>query len=150
ADLRMRGEIMRPDDCAGLRSTNPKRQRGPRSRFGLVCCTLLHGDLVSLALCGLLLAAPAGAQDKTDTKDKIAALLKDLKSSDDTVRYEAITALAEYGPDAGEAVPILVKLLVEPNEELRIAATLTLGKIGKSAVAPVAVLLNNPDVDIRA
>src|SRR5438874_1724976 len=101
-------------------------------------------------LCGLsLVVAPAGAQDKTDVKEKIAALLKDLKSNDDMVRYEAITALAEYGPDAADAVPILVKLLEEPNEELRVAATLTLGKIGKSAVAPVAALLNNPDVDIR-
>src|SRR5438876_516567 len=96
---------------------------------------------LTLGLCGLILfAAPAGAQDKTDAKDKIAALLKDLRSNDDTVRYEAITALAEYASEAGDAVPILVKLLEQPNEELRVAATLTLGKIGKSAVAPVAVL----------
>ena len=58
--------------------------------------------LVTLVLCGLFfVTAAAGAQDKTDDKDKIAALLKDLKSNDDTVRYEAITALAKHYSDKG-------------------------------------------------
>src|SRR5262245_59803744 len=104
-----------------------------------------------LAVAFVLLPIYTSAQDKeppTD-KEKLEALLKDLKSKDVETRYEAIMALAEFGPDANAAVPELVRALQEPSEDLRVAAALTLGKIGKGAVKSVAELLTHKDTEVR-
>src|SRR5438552_899946 len=98
--------------------------------------------IVAALLTGI---AVGGVQDKTD----YAALIKNLDSAERETRLDAINAIAELGPRAPKAVPPLVKILQEKDEELRLSAAIALGKIGKEAVEPVAKLLALKDDDTR-
>src|SRR5258708_1515339 len=85
---------------------------------------------VPVALLGAGLTLPrAAAQERP-----LAALLKDLKSDDAAVKLAALTALADLGPKAKDAVPDLFGLLHDKNEDVRLNAAIALGKVGKAAV----------------
>src|SRR5438128_5082049 len=121
----------------------------PAAVIRLICREAIMRRAVVATVCGLIVGFAGSAAQDGDADAKIAGVVKDLESKDSAVRYDAITELAEYGSRAKAAVPALVRILQEPNEELRVATALTLGKIGKAAVAPVTELLSHPDTDIR-
>lgn len=70
-----------------------------------------------------------------------------------------VTALGNYGPDASEATPRLLKLLNTPagqelpDEQVRSAAVYALGEIGANPAEAVPVLigeLRDPDAEVRS
>ena len=69
-------------------------------------------------------------------------------------RGVAISALAEIGPPAEVAVPLLLKMLQHKNARLRCLAARALGPLGASSSKQVlpALLeaLNDPDLDVQA
>jgi HEAT repeat protein len=71
----------------------------------------------------------------------------DLPHADD--RAHAASALGGIGPVAKDAVPGLVKLLHDPDENVRRAAADALGGIGPAAVPGLAKLLHDPDGNVR-
>ncbi len=82
----------------------------------------------------------------------VAALIGNLKSSDESVRLRAIDELAARGPHAAEAVAPLVELLKDGSATVRAHAANSLGEIGtaaKPAVAALAKLLKDPDETVR-
>jgi len=83
------------------------------------------------ALLLLSLASPVVAQQRSVTD-----LIADLKKADPE-KLKAIEAIDALGPKAADAAPALIDLLSLPNEDVRLAATLAIGKIGAAAVDPV-------------
>jgi HEAT repeat protein len=79
-----------------------------------------------LMLLGLTL--PLAAQQPS-----VADLIAQLKKSD-AEKLKALEAIDALGPKASEATPTLIELLSYKNEDVRLAATMALGKIGASAV----------------
>src|SRR5262249_38956615 len=101
------------------------------------------------ALASLVGAGEPPAKLSPEQADKLKSLLKDLGSKDPAVQLAAMLDLEEFGPHAAPAVPALVKALQHVNNDLRLQAAITLGKIGKEAVTPVAKLLDSDDADTR-
>jgi HEAT repeat protein len=89
--------------------------------------------------------------EKTASADqqKVQALINDLKSTDNNVRLKAVAALADFGPGAEPAVPALTDALQVKNEDLRLNAAMTLGKVGKVAIPAIGKLLDSTDDDTR-
>jgi len=67
------------------------------------------------------------------------------------LREEMVLALGEVGPQASAAIPLLVALLTNPDEEssVQVAAALTLGKLGPDAVKELAKEFGNPNAVTR-
>ncbi|HKB41534.1 MAG TPA: HEAT repeat domain-containing protein, partial [Gemmataceae bacterium] len=61
----------------------------------------------------------------------------------------ALTVAAVDAGAEGARVATLVRDLSAQDESVRLNAALTLGKVGKDAVAPVAALLQDQDDDVR-
>ena len=61
----------------------------------------------------------------------VQELIHRLKDSDWRVRYAAVCALGEIGPEAKEAVPALVAVLKDEDKDVRYAAAWALGQIGR-------------------
>jgi HEAT repeat protein len=98
--------------------------------------------LATLALFGL--TAAAGAAD-------VAALVKQLKSSDPETRRDAAKGLGEAGPDAKPAITALADALKDKDLFVRRFAAEALGKIGpdaKSAVKPLTEALGDPKKEV--
>ena len=108
--------------------------------------------LLTTALGLAFLASPSAAQKfeekKPDDPEKVlAGHLKALKDKDNIdARINAMVALQDFGPKAEAALPDLLECLETKNEDLRLNAAITLGKIGKAAVKPVAELLDRKSV----
>src|SRR5262245_23596156 len=100
--------------------------------------------LLALLFAANPLTAAAGKQ-----KPELDKFLAALKSKDPAARLQAVVALADLGPAAAPAVPPLLELLRDKNEDLRLNAALALGKVGKPAVAPLTEALQDPDADAR-
>jgi HEAT repeat protein len=72
---------------------------------------------------------------------------------DRDARYWALLAVGEMGPQAGTAVPALVKALGDDRPEVRLQAAIALGEIGpdaKSAVGAITKLLDDPLTPVRS
>jgi serine/threonine protein kinase len=82
-------------------------------------------------------------------REKIEFLLPLLNTTDDRYRRQAINDLAEFGSDAGVAVPQLISLLQEDDFQLYIPASYTLIKIGENSVSSLAELLKHEKLEIR-
>lgn len=99
--------------------------------------------------CGLVLACTTVASGQgVSVSEAIGAL----KSTDETVRVEAIDRLGHFGAKAAEAVPALVELLQDSSAAVRAHAARSLGKIGpaaKSAMPALAKLAGDPEKSVR-
>src|SRR5437763_646235 len=73
----------------------------------------------------LVLTAAAAAQQPPEKKE-YGALIKNLASGDRETRLEAINAIADVGPPAAKAVPGLIAILKEKDEELRLSSAIAL------------------------
>jgi HEAT repeat protein len=67
-------------------------------------------------------------------------LREELRESEPAPQYAAARAVMALGPDAGEAVPELVRLLSSPHPGIRAAAAQALGRIGRAARPAVPAL----------
>ena len=77
----------------------------------------------------------------------VAELIGELKKAD-AEKYKAMDELAGLGEKASSAVPALIDLLPSKSEDIRLNATITLGKIGKPAVEPLTVALASSEADV--
>ncbi|MCP4352437.1 MAG: HEAT repeat domain-containing protein [Desulfobacterales bacterium] len=91
-------------------------------------------------------------------KEEIAHLLKKLEENFGPVRIIAVEALGSIGPAAAEAIPSLIKTLVDGDEEVRNRATGSLDKIdsewpkskgARSSIRHFAELLADADGNVR-
>ena len=75
---------------------------------------------------------------------QVERLIRELQDTDSDVRSIAAVALGEIGPEAEDAVPILIKLLQDQDAEgfVRANAATALGKIGEGASKAVPALIN--------
>jgi len=81
-------------------------------------------------------------------KRSVAELIGDLKKSD-ADKLKAIDELAALGDKAADAVPELVKQLTLKNEDVRLAATMALGKIGAPAVGLLSKAYDSKEAGTR-
>jgi HEAT repeat protein len=136
-----------------------------RTGWGLLSCAVI-GSLALLVLVRHEFSrhlgesvVHAGAQDAKDTKDAdTAAAVKALadtltKDDDPSVRKIAAQTLGSYGSRAESAVPALIGALSDAEVDVRGAAALALGRIGKSAktaAMPLAdLVVKDGDRDVR-
>ena len=75
---------------------------------------------------------------------QVERLIRELQETDSDVRSIAAVTLGEIGPEAEDAVPILIKLLQDQDAEgfVRANAATALGKIGEGASKAVPALIN--------
>ncbi|MGO4182965.1 HEAT repeat domain-containing protein [Paenibacillus sp. MCAF9] len=73
----------------------------------------------------------------------IPALIEQLDVTDDSVRTMIVVVLGEFGTDAFESASKVSKLLLEDNEQLRMASALTLSRIGSSSVPHLLQILGS-------
>jgi hypothetical protein len=105
-----------------------------------------HALLIAmLALGGWL--APA-AECRAQSKRPIADILADLKKGDNE-KFKALQELETLGEKAAEAVPELIELLKNKNEDVRLGAALALGKVGPAAVKPLTMAVESADAGVR-
>lgn len=93
----------------------------------------MHRFVFVVMLLGLTL--PLAAQQPS-----VADLVAQLKKSD-AEKLKAIEAIDALGPKAADATSGLIELLSYKNEDVRLAATMALGKIGTPAVEPLNKVL---------
>ena len=74
-------------------------------------------SITGLVLSVLVVSLPGCGKGKS-----IADLMRDLKSPDAKVRFEAAKALGEYGSNAAKAGPVLTEALDDPEAKVRHAA----------------------------
>src|SRR5436190_24167362 len=106
------------------------------------------------SLCGSLLSIVLGFASSLSAANaiqdaQVADLIKRLDSGDVPAKLAALTALADLGPTAHDAVSALVQALQTKNEDVRLNAAIALGKIGKASVPAVVKLLDSTEADIR-
>ena len=111
----------------------------------------------ALVLFGTMIFDPFGMQvpkpiqftpSKPPTPE-VLALIDKVKSGSQETRIQAMNNLGALGPDAEAAVPVLIQLLYTANEDLRLNATLTLGKLGKNAGEPLSQTMKDRNQDVR-
>src|SRR5262245_46883820 len=128
------------------------RFRGNQNRLQLVvtemrppfistegCAAMSRHVLLSALFCVVLLES-LPAQGKRSVADLVA----DLKKSDKE-RFQALQELESLGDKAADAVPALIDLLDRKDEDVRLQATIVLGKIGRPAVEPLTKALTSKD-----
>ncbi|GGO00376.1 HEAT repeat domain-containing protein [Saccharibacillus kuerlensis] len=71
----------------------------------------------------------------------IPMLLERLKSEDDSIRTMIILVLGEIGPKAAKSAEQVAGFLLENDEQLKMAAALTLTRIGTESIPPLKKLL---------
>src|SRR5262249_9072376 len=101
--------------------------------------------LLAALLCVAWLAHDRLARAE-EPKRSVKALVADLKKGDKE-QLKAIGELEAMGEKAAEAVPALIELLPGKSEDVRLQATMALGKIGKAAVEPLQKALASEDAD---
>jgi HEAT repeat protein len=81
----------------------------------------------------------------------VPALLELSADADPEVRRHAYEVLEDMGPDAADAVPVLVgRLRTLPEDDLRFDLQSALGEMGPAAVAPLVGLTADPAPPVRA
>lgn len=81
-------------------------------------------------------------------KRSVAELVAELKKSDKE-KLAALEQLEALGVKAADAAPAVVDLLPGKNEDVRLAAAMALGKIGRPAVGPLVKSLESADAEVR-
>ena len=105
---------------------------------------------IGAAILTMILLGSFGAQEKKQgAPQRVAELIQVLEKGNDAQRWEALLELQSVGPAAAPALPRLIELLREKNEELRLASCLVLGKIGAKAVPPLIAALEAKDPSVR-
>lgn len=79
----------------------------------------------------------------------VADLVAGLKNWNAKDRLAAVERLGDLGPAAAEAAPHLVHVLRTGDVDLRLNATLALGRLGKSAVPHLVQSLKDSNSDVR-
>jgi HEAT repeat protein len=99
---------------------------------------------LATAMCLLACAHVTASQ----AQRSLAEMVADLKKGD-ADRLRAIAELDSLGTKAAEAAPALVGMFAIKNEDVRLAAAIALGKIGKAAIDPLEKAASADDADVR-
>ncbi len=99
--------------------------------------SVTHRRLIQALGCWLILAQPVGAQSVEAQSETVTAadLIHDLQEGDLQAKREAAWSLAELGPDAAAAVPLLAEAAAERDPQLANGALQALARIGPAATA---------------
>ncbi len=82
-----------------------------------------------------------------DDQDVISALAQTLENPDPEIRIQTLKVLTELGPKAKAAIPNIFSAFIDPNMNIRFAADNALRAMGKEAVPfLMKVLLNDNEV----
>jgi len=92
--------------------------------------TLVHVMLLVLAVGGCSGKPPVDLDQ----------CLSDLNSQDAVTRREAVKALGQLGEEGAVAVPALVRMLNDPNDDIRVSVAESLGRIGPDAAIALPAL----------
>jgi HEAT repeat protein len=101
------------------------------------------GFTISAALAAsFILAAEQGQEKPRKTKKDLPNMIRVVQDKDkaNVTRREAVRALGEIGPEAKDAVPVLIKAL--DNPQIMWDAMIALGKIGPTAKKASSPLLH--------
>ena len=107
-----------------------------------VLCDLLGENRVELRKCAVSALENIG-------RTGVVALAERLKSDDTAVCMAACTVFQRIGPEAEDAIPALVALAFEANEELCDAIFLTFAKVGFPAVGDLISMLQHENRHVR-
>lgn len=112
---------------------------------------MTRARLSCLTVAGLCLLVSCG--QKSEEEVQRARARKDLKSTDATVRADALSRIVAYQEDAGDAVPYLVKALSDDSVEVRTAAARALAGLGSDAARGLTklrkVAAEDPSGEVR-
>jgi HEAT repeat protein len=172
AALRMKKILARKDSPDRLYAVSALEDLGQSAAPAVpeLMAALSGGDLVSYsaarALSKLDAAAPAllEALKSTDpalrreaarilpAHGALAApgLAKNLQSADPALAEESARILGEMGEEAKDAVPALARLAYSGKKDLKIQASIALGRIGPAAGKWLAAAMRAPDGKIRS
>lgn len=89
------------------------------------------------------------ATEDVRQSERIKFLLSLLSSKDHRYKIQAINDLADFGSEARAAIPQLVDLLREDNEQLHASAEIALARIGEESVSFLSDLLQNEKLEVR-
>jgi HEAT repeat protein len=109
-----------------------------------------------LPVCLLALAAVGYNADAADQQEPsykgrpMSAWVADLKSKDPDARFDAAIALGRMGPATAAAVPNLIGLFEDKDEDVAVAVTIALRRIGKPAVPALIRALRDKDTRFHA
>jgi len=78
---------------------------------------------------------------KSQGEQIIPTLIEQLHSNNASIRTMIIVVLGEFGQKASDSAEQIVPLLLEDNEQLRMATALTLTRIGAKSIAPLQEIL---------
>jgi HEAT repeat protein len=81
--------------------------------------------------------------------DTFAQAIQDAGSPDAEVRREAARLLGEIPGDQAVAIPVLVELVRDEDDNVRIIAVDSLVTLGEGAVEPLIGVLQDPDMSVR-
>ena len=115
----------------------------------------LMWSVIALAL---WLAIPVAAQSQAaqsaepQYQDRpLSSWVKDLESSDKRTRLVAADAISKMGPEAKSAIPVLIKLVGDPEKSVRMSGIVALARMGAEAKPALPILrqiANDPDPNI--
>ncbi len=87
--------------------------------------------------------------DPRQAKNAVPVLCEALKIGTPAERVQTVQLLGQLGADAGDACPMLVEAMNDPDASLRSAARGALTRIGAAAVPPLKAALTHKDVWVR-
>jgi HEAT repeat protein len=94
-----------------------------------------------------------GPDQGEGAESPVQGLIAQLGSADAQVRRAALDTLETLGPDAAPAGAALVTALADRDKFVRWASARILGRLGpeegEAVVPPLAILLTDPDLDVR-
>lgn len=129
-----------------LRNSPSPTRRRPAGDVMLAAVVLCWMVVFGLALPRFAASGDGAASgDDLDLNSAggMATWVKQLGADASHRRIDAARALADYGPQAAEAVPELIKLLEADNIDERVAAANALGSIGPEAAPAIASLIQH-------
>jgi HEAT repeat protein len=120
------------DEARRLMQTDHGPFKAPEREF-LIWFHTEHGDVPLMAACALVNMVPGD-------DEAVAMITRALEAKDKKTRNRALQVCNEIGPRSGAIVRPLVRLLADDEEEIRIQAMLSLGRIGKEAAPAIPLL----------
>ncbi len=147
-EVEVMGQLLHTHEPKRMRSVI--RHKPPKDRYRNVELLNLFDENENQT--GIVIGGAAHIPFPEEEEREFSTIIEELTFTDVFVRIEAAAELAEFGPEAAEAVPDLIRAMQDEDARLREQAARTLGAIGPGAEEAVPVLneaLKDPDENVR-